>query len=135
MFSVLQHCVATLVFGRRHFQTQVNATTPYAYLSLEVAQSVDSYEVIKELNPVEIAEIFGNIGGFWGEPAGEFLLVLFWQTRTQMCLAHYTGVWGREINLLLVVNVRGVFARVKNLVLRKSCKTFHERERVVLWNY
>lgn len=48
-------------------QTQVNVTTPYAYLSLEVAQSVDSFEVIEEINPVEIAEILGNVGGFWGE--------------------------------------------------------------------
>lgn len=45
----------------------VNVTTPYAYLSMEIAQLVDSSEVIRQMNPLEIAEILGNIGGFWGE--------------------------------------------------------------------
>lgn len=40
---------------------------PYAYLSMEIAQVTDSLEVITQINPLEIAEIFGNIGGFWGE--------------------------------------------------------------------
>lgn len=40
---------------------------PYAWLSLEVAQLTDSLEEITEVDPLELAEIFGNIGGFWGE--------------------------------------------------------------------
>lgn len=42
-------------------------TAPYAWLSLNVAQATDSWEIITEIDPLEIAEIFGNIGGFWGE--------------------------------------------------------------------
>lgn len=40
---------------------------PYAWLSLEVAQLTDSLEEISEIDPLELAELFGNIGGFWGE--------------------------------------------------------------------
>lgn len=34
---------------------------------MEVAQLTNSLEEIKEVDPVQIAEIFGNVGGFWGE--------------------------------------------------------------------
>lgn len=34
---------------------------------MEIAQVTNSLEEIKEIDPLEIAEIFGNIGGFWGE--------------------------------------------------------------------
>lgn len=34
---------------------------------MEIAQSTDSLEEISEIDPLEIAEMFGNIGGFWGE--------------------------------------------------------------------
>eukprot|EP00904_Undaria_pinnatifida_P000566 jgi/Undpi1/1050/HiC_scaffold_10.g04513.m1 len=40
---------------------------PYVWLSMEVAQVTNSLEEITEIDPLEIAEIFGNIGGFWGE--------------------------------------------------------------------
>eukprot|EP00904_Undaria_pinnatifida_P008172 jgi/Undpi1/4485/HiC_scaffold_17.g07839.m1 len=46
--------------------------SPYAWLSLEVAQVTDSLEEITEIDPLEIAEILGNIGGFWD------LLLLLW---------------------------------------------------------
>ncbi len=51
------------------FLPQVNPdiTVPYARLSLEMKQQFDSWEIITEANPFEIAEMFGNIGGFWGE--------------------------------------------------------------------
>lgn len=38
---------------------------PYAWLSMEVAQATDSLETISEIDPLEIADILGNIGGFW----------------------------------------------------------------------
>ena len=41
--------------------------SPYAWLSMEVAQVTDSLEEITEIDPLNIAEILGNIGGFWGE--------------------------------------------------------------------
>ncbi|CAN0541095.1 unnamed protein product, partial [Ectocarpus sp. 12 AP-2014] len=47
-------------------------TSPYAWLSMEIAQSTDSLEEITEINPLEIAELFGNVGGFWD------LLLLLW---------------------------------------------------------
>lgn len=40
---------------------------PYAHLSLRVKQAPTSLEVITEKNPLELAELFGNVGGFWGE--------------------------------------------------------------------
>ena len=40
---------------------------PYAYLAINIAQEPDSWETVTEINPLEIAEVFGNIGGFWGE--------------------------------------------------------------------
>lgn len=40
---------------------------PYAWLSMEIAQLTDSLETITEIDPLEVAEIFGNIGGFWGK--------------------------------------------------------------------
>ncbi|CAM9511484.1 unnamed protein product, partial [Ectocarpus fasciculatus] len=47
-------------------------TSPYAWLSMEIAQSTDSLEEITEINPLEIAELFGNVGGFWD------LLLMLW---------------------------------------------------------
>jgi len=32
-----------------------------------VVQQTNSFETVKEIDPLDIAEIFGNIGGFWGE--------------------------------------------------------------------
>ncbi|CAN0469176.1 unnamed protein product, partial [Ectocarpus sp. 12 AP-2014] len=46
--------------------------SPYAWLSMEIAQSTDSLEEITEINPLEIAELFGNVGGFWD------LLLMLW---------------------------------------------------------
>lgn len=64
-----RHGASRGVPGMTRLPCQVweNVTAPFAYLSMEVAQSVDSYEIITEINPWEIAEFFGNIGGFWGE--------------------------------------------------------------------
>lgn len=56
------------VFVIAFVQVWENATAPHAYLSMELAQDVDSYEKIKEIDPLEIAEIFGSVGGFWGKP-------------------------------------------------------------------
>ena len=48
-------------------QVNPNITVPYAHLSLQIKQQFDSWEIITEADPYEIAELFGNIGGFWGE--------------------------------------------------------------------
>eukprot|EP00904_Undaria_pinnatifida_P000588 jgi/Undpi1/1052/HiC_scaffold_10.g04515.m1 len=47
-------------------------TSPYAWLSMEIAQEENSLEDITEIDPLQIAEIFGNVGGFWD------LLLLLW---------------------------------------------------------
>ena len=36
-------------------------------MSIEIAQEENSLEEITEIDPLEIAELFGNVGGFWGE--------------------------------------------------------------------
>lgn len=34
---------------------------------MEIKQQFDSWEVVEDLSPFELAEMFGNIGGFWGK--------------------------------------------------------------------
>ena len=49
---------------------KINVTdiyNPYAHFSLEVAQDINSLETITEIDPLEIAEIFGEVGGAWGK--------------------------------------------------------------------
>ena len=38
---------------------------PFAYLSLELQQESNSLIVITEIDPLDLAEILGEIGGFW----------------------------------------------------------------------
>lgn len=55
--------------------------SPYAWLSMEIAQETNSLEEITEINPLEIAEMFGNVGGFWGESSEQYksvILVIAW---------------------------------------------------------
>lgn len=47
---------------------------PYAYLALQIQQEPNSYETITEIDPFDLAEMFGNVGGFWGEGARMQLL-------------------------------------------------------------
>ncbi|CBN78260.1 hypothetical protein Esi_0005_0114 [Ectocarpus siliculosus] len=54
-------------FGVHKNTVNPNITMPYAHVSLEMKQQADSWEIITESNPYEFAEMFGNIGGFWGE--------------------------------------------------------------------
>ncbi|CAM9261431.1 unnamed protein product [Ectocarpus sp. 12 AP-2014] len=59
-------------FGVHKNTVNPNITMPYAYVSLEMKQQFDSWEIITESNPYEFAEMFGNIGGFWD------LLLILW---------------------------------------------------------
>ena len=69
--------VSTFLFGHVSFPLRpctfqrgsdvTGIGSPYAWLSMEVAQVTDSLEEITEIDPLNIAEILGNIGGFWGE--------------------------------------------------------------------
>lgn len=45
---------------------QPNLTSPYAHLSMEIQQEPSSFEIITEVDPLDVAELLGNIGGFWG---------------------------------------------------------------------
>ena len=38
---------------------------------MEIAQQENSLEEITEIDPLQIAEILGNVGGFWGESREE----------------------------------------------------------------
>lgn len=44
-----------------------NISSPYAHFSLELGREVNSLEVITEIDPFAFEEIFGEIGGAWGE--------------------------------------------------------------------
>ncbi|CAM9707380.1 unnamed protein product [Ectocarpus fasciculatus] len=45
---------------------------PYAQLSLQFQQEPNSLEIITEVDPLDLAEMFGNVGGFWD------LLMIMW---------------------------------------------------------
>ncbi|CAB1109090.1 unnamed protein product [Ectocarpus sp. CCAP 1310/34] len=47
---------------------KVNAAIdkPYAQLSLQFQQEPNSLEIMTENDPFDLAEMFGNVGGFWG---------------------------------------------------------------------
>lgn len=45
----------------------MSVQSPYASFYLKIKQAPTSLEVITEINPLALAELFGNVGGFWGE--------------------------------------------------------------------
>ncbi|CAN0397306.1 unnamed protein product [Ascophyllum nodosum] len=66
---------ALTTYSYTHKYAKINVTdiyNPYAHFSLEVAQDINSLETITEIDPLEIAEIFGEVGGAWD------LLLLLW---------------------------------------------------------
>lgn len=48
------------------YQVNGNITSPYAYLEVQMQQEPDSWEVLTEIDPLNVGEILGSIGGFWG---------------------------------------------------------------------
>eukprot|EP00904_Undaria_pinnatifida_P008151 jgi/Undpi1/4466/HiC_scaffold_17.g07820.m1 len=50
----------------RKDQVNGNITSPYAYLEVQMQQEPDSWEVLTEIDPLNVGEILGSIGGFWG---------------------------------------------------------------------
>ena len=52
---------------RRYLQVKPGIEKPYAHLALQIQQEPSSYETITEIDPFDLAEMFGNVGGFWGE--------------------------------------------------------------------
>lgn len=46
---------------------KANVTDPYAYLAIQLQQEPNSYEIVTEIDPFDVAEMLGNIGGFWGK--------------------------------------------------------------------
>ena len=63
----MQALIATIVCCfKRLLQVKSNITSPYAYLALEIQQEPSSFEIITEVDPLDVAELLGNIGGFWG---------------------------------------------------------------------
>lgn len=49
------------------WQADDTITVPYAFMSMELFQAVDSYEIISAVEPFLLAEVLGSIGGFWGK--------------------------------------------------------------------
>ena len=39
---------------------------PYAFLEVQMQQEPDSWEIVTEIDPLNVGEILGSIGGFWG---------------------------------------------------------------------
>ena len=62
-------------------QPNPDVEKPYAYLALQIQQEPNSYETIIENDPLDLAELFGNVGGFWGED-GRFLTFFSGETFT-----------------------------------------------------
>ena len=60
LIAIISCCFKRLV------QVKSNITSPYAYLALEIQQEPSSFEIITEIDPLDVAELLGNIGGFWG---------------------------------------------------------------------
>ena len=44
-----------------------NVTHPYAFLEVNMKQDQNSWEIITEIDPLNVGEMLGSIGGFWGE--------------------------------------------------------------------
>ena len=43
-----------------------NIIYPYAYLEVQMQQEPDSWEIVTEIDPLNVGEMLGSIGGFWG---------------------------------------------------------------------
>lgn len=39
----------------------------YGYLGMDVSQGLFSRAVITEIDPLDVLELLGSVGGFWGE--------------------------------------------------------------------
>lgn len=48
-------------------QVNESISAPYAYLAMEIQQEPNSLQIITEIDPLDVAEMLGNVGGFWGE--------------------------------------------------------------------
>lgn len=57
-------------------QPNPDIARPYANLALLIYQETNSLLTIKEIDPLDLAELFGTVGGFWGEDAGRINRVL-----------------------------------------------------------
>ena len=47
-------------------QVNVNVNNPYAYLGFQLQHEPNSFQIVTEIDPFNLAEMLGNIGGFWG---------------------------------------------------------------------
>lgn len=53
-------------------EVKANITHPYAHLAFQLQQEPNSYQIVTEIDPFDIAEMLGNIGGFWD------LILILW---------------------------------------------------------
>ncbi|CAN0086768.1 unnamed protein product, partial [Ectocarpus sp. 12 AP-2014] len=59
-------------------QPNPDIARPYANLALLIYQETNSLLTITEIDPLDFAELFGTVGGFWGEDAGRIIFA-FWR--------------------------------------------------------
>ena len=54
-------------FPKQFYQVNGDIINPYAFVDAEIKQNMNSLEIVTEIDPLDVGEILGSIGGFWGE--------------------------------------------------------------------
>lgn len=63
---------SSIVFFQKRNANITGIQAPYSYLSFELQQESDSMVIITEIDPLDVAEILGQVGGFWD------LILIIW---------------------------------------------------------
>ena len=63
-------CCSELI--KSFWQINTEIQTPYAYMKMELQQEPNSLVLVTEIDPLNMAEILGQVGGFWD------LILIFW---------------------------------------------------------
>jgi len=53
-------------FPNRFYQVNGDIIYPYAFVDVQIEQETNSLEIVTEIDPLDVGEILGSIGGFWG---------------------------------------------------------------------
>ena len=54
-------------FPKQFYQVNGDIIYPYAFVDVQIKQEINSLEIVTEIDPLDVGEILGSIGGFWGE--------------------------------------------------------------------
>ena len=53
-------------FPNQFYQVNGAIIYPYAFVDVQIEQETNSLEIVTEIDPLDVGEILGSIGGFWG---------------------------------------------------------------------